>query len=222
MLKFLFSLLVFTIVNNAWGSSFERYLNQHAQSGDLIFQSSLSSQSEALQEGSGSHITHVGVLFKEAGKWNVYEAVQPVKITPIKRFIKNGKEERVTIKRVKKNFVDLSDLRNQNLLKESLKKYLGLNYDIYFEWSDDKIYCSEFVYKGFINAFNKSPGTMQEIREFNLDGPYIKDLVLKRYGSINKELNLNEKIVSPLSMYNDKNLKFILDSKYLKESRQSL
>ena len=34
------------------------------------------------------------------------------------------------------------------------RKYLGRDYDLRFEWSDDKIYCSELVWKIYKEAFN--------------------------------------------------------------------
>ena len=47
------------------------------------------------------------------------------------------------------------------------KKYLGLPYDIYFELDDEKIYCSELVYKSFKDATHENLGKLIKLRDLN-------------------------------------------------------
>ena len=49
------------------------------QDGDIIFQSSNSPLSIAIQLATKSKYSHCGIIFKEKGAWYVYEAVQPVR-----------------------------------------------------------------------------------------------------------------------------------------------
>ena len=49
--------------------------------GDLIFQTSLSEQSKAIQLATKSKYSHCGLIYKEGNDFVVFEAVQPVKKT---------------------------------------------------------------------------------------------------------------------------------------------
>jgi hypothetical protein len=51
------------------------------KNGDIIFQTSLSQQSKAIQLATNSKYSHCGIIYKDNGQFYVYEAVQPVKIT---------------------------------------------------------------------------------------------------------------------------------------------
>ena len=46
-------------------------------------------------------------------------------------------------------------------------KYLGLPYDIYFELDDEKIYCSELIYKSFKDATNEELGNLIKLKDLN-------------------------------------------------------
>ena len=59
--------------------------------GDLIFQTSLSGQSRAIQEATGSKYSHCGIIYRDGCDYFVYEAVQPVKSTPLAQWIARGK-----------------------------------------------------------------------------------------------------------------------------------
>lgn len=53
--------------------------------GDLIFHTSLSAQSQAIQLATHSPYSHCGILYRNGKEWQVFEAVQPVKLTPLAR-----------------------------------------------------------------------------------------------------------------------------------------
>ena len=73
------------------------------QQGDIIFQTSLSSQSQAIQLATKSKYSHCGIVFIEGDKVYVYEAVQPVKKTLLSEWIKRGKNQHYVVKRLKKS-----------------------------------------------------------------------------------------------------------------------
>ena len=60
-------------------------LDTRLHEGDLIFHTSLSAQSQAIQLATHSPYSHCGLLYKTNGEWQVFEAVQPVKLTPLAR-----------------------------------------------------------------------------------------------------------------------------------------
>lgn len=173
------------------------------QTGDLIFQISQGSQSLAISEAQGSPYSHMGVIIEEAkNSWYVYEAVQPVKKTPIQDFVKRGKNYHVVVKRLNPDVVDMSSPLAQNTLVRQLIKFFNYDYDIFFQWSDDRIYCSELAYKAYLRAFNIEVGLPQEVGELNLDGPNIRKLIIERERRLGHPMNLNEPIITPVAIMN--------------------
>lgn len=57
--------------------------NDEIKNGDLIFQTSLSGQSKAIQLATNSKYSHCGIVYTDNGQFYVSEAIQPVKTTPI-------------------------------------------------------------------------------------------------------------------------------------------
>src|SRR5690606_34351957 len=51
--------------------------------GDIVFQTGVSDQCEAIKLATKSDYTHCGIIFKEGHEFFVYEAVQPVSSTPL-------------------------------------------------------------------------------------------------------------------------------------------
>ncbi|MBX3226527.1 MAG: hypothetical protein KIT84_32300 [Labilithrix sp.] len=118
------------------------------KAGDLVFHRSLSEQAGAIAYLTQSQLTHVGVVFKVAGAWNVYEAVGPVKITPLESWIGRGQGKKFAASRYK------SDLpaKTVKALFEAGKPFYGKPYDLLFTEGDDKIYCSELALKMYERA----------------------------------------------------------------------
>ncbi len=198
-------LLLLLSLNFSWGLDY-------LQNGDIAFQKSQTRQSKAIQEATDSEWTHMGIVFKRDNQWLVYEAVQPVSVTTLERFQQRSKNRHIIIKRIKKNFVNLEVVENQRRLYEELIKFHGLNYDFLFQWSDESIYCSELIWKGVFNAFHKSLGTVERFKDMNLDGPYVKQLIKERLEQTGQELDLNERIITPISIMNSQDLRTIYDS----------
>ena len=67
------------------------------QNGDVIFHTSLSSQSKLIQEATNSNLSHVGIIYMRDGKPYVFEAVGPVKITPLDEWIYQGKDNKYKV-----------------------------------------------------------------------------------------------------------------------------
>ncbi len=174
------------------------------QDGDIIFQVSQSPQSKAIHEASDSRWSHVGILLKEKGRWYVAEAVQPVRMTALSSFISRGKDQYYRVYRL-----PTLNAAKRSLLREEIGKFLGKSYDIYFEWSDDLIYCSELVYKVFLSAAEVEIGELQKFQDLKLDGPYAKELIRRRLKDTGRTLNLNEPIVTPASQLRDPDLVLI-------------
>jgi uncharacterized protein YycO len=57
------------------------------------------------------------------------------------------------------------------------------SYNIYFEWSDDNIYCSELVWKMYKEALGIEIGTLQELKEIDLTSDVVKNKMRELYGT---------------------------------------
>ena len=167
------------------------------QNGDLIFHTSMSGQSRAIQIASNSRYSHVGIVYQEGEEFFVYEAVQPIKLTPLDDFIKRGKNGHYVLKRVKESVADLSSGKIAEM-KKAGKKYMGKNYDLQFLWSDDKIYCSELVWKIYKEVFDIEIGKLQQIKDFDLSDPVVQKKVKERYGT---NVPMEEPIITPDRMF---------------------
>lgn len=166
------------------------------QDGDIIFQRSFSSQSDAISLSTHSPYTHCGVVISESGKWVVYHATQPVSKTPLKDWIASGDGGKYVIKRLK----EPAQLSKESLqkLRTYLNRQLGKKYDFLFAWSDDKIYCSELVWKAYWNGCGIKLATPKKIGDFDLTSKIVKVKLQEKYGS---NVPLNETVVAPSTVF---------------------
>ena len=175
---------------------------QKFQNGDIIFQTSTSAQSKAIQIATKSKYSHMGIIYKIKNEFFVYEAVQPVKLTPLKEWINRGENKHYVIKRLK----NADKILTQEVLvkmKKAGEKYKGKNYDLYFEWSDDKIYCSELVWKIYKEATGLEIGKLEKLSSFNLTDKIVQQEIKERYGN---KVPMNETVISPVAMFNSDKL----------------
>ncbi len=170
--------------------------------GDIIFQTSLSAQSQAIQLATDSKYSHCGLVFFHNNKWQVLEAIQPVKYTDIEKWIQRGRNAEFVIKRAK---IKLNSSQ-QKALKTQAESYLAKNYDLAFEWSDKKIYCSELVWKVYKFAVQIEIGNLQKLSDFDLSHPAVKKKMRERYG---KDLPLNEVVISPQAVFESDKLEVV-------------
>ncbi len=59
-------------------------------------------------------------------------------------------------------------------IKQEGEKFKGKNYDLTFEWSDDKIYCSELIWKIYQRATGIEIGKLQKLGDFDLTNEAVK------------------------------------------------
>lgn len=176
------------------------------QNGDIIFQTSKSSQSKAIQLATNSEYSHMGIIYEKDNKLFVYEAIQPVKLTPLDEWIKRGEDGHFVLKRIKDS--------KKILTKETLAKmmeigqqYENKDYDIYFEWSDDRIYCSELVWKIYKQATGIEIGELEQLKDFDLTNEIVKQKINERFGD---NIPMTEKVISPATMFDSDKLETVL------------
>lgn len=172
------------------------------QNGDIIFQTSTSSQSKAIQLATNSKHSHMGIIYENDGDLYVYEAVQPVKLTPLKAWINRGENSHFVVKRLK-NANEVLTPTVLTEMKQVGEQYNGKSYDIYFEWTDEKIYCSELVWKMYKEATGIEIGELEVLADFDLSNELVKTKMKERYG---ENIPLDEKVISPAAMYSSNKL----------------
>ena len=177
-------------------------LEQKVKNGDIIFQTSKSRQSKAIQLATGSRYSHMGIIYENDGQFFVYEAVQPVKLTPLTEWINRGENGHYVIKRLENADQVLTNL-TLTKMKQIGEQFKGKSYDIYFEWSDDRIYCSELVWKIYKQATNIEIGKLEQLSDFDLSNEIVKAKMKERYGS---NIPMDEKVISPAAMFNSDKL----------------
>jgi len=178
------------------------------QNGDIIFQSSQSKQCEAVKIVTNSRFSHCGIIFIENGKTYVYEAVQPVKMTLLEDWINQGKGAKYAVKRLKNSDKILTKEVLQKM-KTYAKSMNNKDYDLYFEWSDEKIYCSELVWKIYKKGANIELCSTKKLKDFNLDNPIVKNIMKERYGN---KIPYNEAVVAPSQLYESNLVETIFDN----------
>ena len=172
------------------------------RSGDIVFHTSRSSQSVAVQRATHSKYSHMGIVYVEGGKAFVYEAVQPVKRTALAEWTHRGDRGRFVAKRLRDADAVLTP-ENLERLRTEGKRYQGKDYDLYFEWSDDRMYCSELVWKMYQRALGIEIGRTQRLADFDLSDPAVQAKVLERWKG---SPPMDGIVISPAAMFESERL----------------
>ena len=167
------------------------------QDGDVVFHTSRSRQSLAIQRATGSRYSHMGLVFVRDGRPYVFEAVATVRYTPYEQWVQRGEGAHVAVKRLKdaRTTLNVAALAR---LRRAAARYEGRPYDLTFEWSDERIYCSELVWKMFHEALSLDVGALQKLSEFDLTDPVVKAKIEERYHG---RPPLGETVISPQAMF---------------------
>jgi len=165
--------------------------------GDIIFHTSRSAQSVAVQRATGSRYSHMGIVLLRDGKPYVFEAVSTVRYTPLAQWTARGNGGHYVVKRLR----DADKLLTPGAvarLHARTADFAGRPYDLTFEWSDGRIYCSELVWKLYQRALGVRIGELQKIRTFNLADPAVRAKMRERYGD---KVPMDEPVISPVAMF---------------------
>jgi hypothetical protein len=173
--------------------------------GDIVFHTSRSAQSAAIQRVTGSKYSHMGLVLFRDGKPFVFEAVATVKWTPLAGWLARGEGGRYVVKRLKRPAGALS-AEELGKLRAAAAAFAGKPYDLTFEWSDARIYCSELVWKVYQRGLGVELGRPQRLRDFRLDDPLVRAKLRERYGAA---VPLDEPVVAPGAMFDSELLETI-------------
>lgn len=162
--------------------------------GDIVFHTSRSAQSLAIQRATHSPYSHMGIVLFRDGRPFVFEAIATVRYTPLERWTARGAGGLHVVRRLKQPLTAAQAAK----LRTSAARYAGKPYDLFFEWSDDRIYCSELVWKMYRDALGIEIGEKQKLRDFDLTDATVRAKLRERYGnSIPRE----EPVISPAAIF---------------------
>ncbi|MFB1480226.1 YiiX/YebB-like N1pC/P60 family cysteine hydrolase [Corallococcus sp. RDP092CA] len=166
------------------------------RTGDVVFQTSGSRQSKAIQAATHSPLSHVGLVEVTPEGVFVVEAVQPVKRTPFAQWRARGVKGRLLVMRPQ----GVDDAARARAVAEA-KRHLGKPYDALFGWGDEAMYCSELVRKAYAAGAGVEYGKLERLGALDVAG--LKQELAERYrGPVPLDLEL----VTPASLAADARL----------------
>jgi hypothetical protein len=136
----------------------------------------------------------MGIIFIRDGQPYVLEAVTTVRYTPLRAWIGRGVSGSFVVKRLGAGL----DAQQVDRLRTTAQTFLGRPYDLTFEWSDTRMYCSELVWKIYDRALGVNLGDLQRLRDFDLSNPAVSAKIKERYGTA---IPLDEPVISPAAMF---------------------
>jgi hypothetical protein len=164
--------------------------------GDIVFQSLPPNPLVNAIEGiTQSPFSHCGIVYlDEDGKWSVYESLGTVHSTPLSKWMLRGSNSGVSVYRPAFKPDEI------NRMLAAAFKFNGLKYDVKYEMDDDKIYCSELVYKAFKNGIGIEIGKLEKLGDLNWKD-YEKTIVKYENGPV----PLDRLMITPVGLTRDQN-----------------
>ncbi len=170
--------------------------------GDIVFQSlPLNPLVEAIEGITASRYSHCGLVDEIDGWWVVVESLGIVHATPLGEWMNRGDGSGVAVYRY--GFAGAEATR----VMVAAHAFDGRKYDIQYELDDEKIYCSELVYKAFSNGLQIKLGTLERLGDLHWQG-YEKTIEHFAQGPP----PLDRLMITPVSLTRDARLSLVYDS----------
>lgn len=171
--------------------------------GDLYFQSlPRNAVVNAIEGASESPYSHCGILVRKVDEWFVLEAIGPVMETPLAKWIKQARDKHYNVFRL-----EAEHKGKIPAFIKAARKYMGRPYDIRYRMDDEKIYCSELIFKGYRDATGESLGKL--VKFGDLKWVRHTPVILAIEGSI----PLNRIMITPRHLSEAKQLEKVFSSK---------
>ena len=158
------------------------------RAGDILFQSLPHNPLiDAIEGATDSPYSHCGIVVEGANGWAVLEAIGPVREIPLKRWLgqgRGGTHDAYRLRPQHRKYIDKT-------IREA-RKFLGRPYDIQYHFDDEKIYCSELIYKAFKAATEgQELGEVKRLGELNWK-PFAATII-----AIDGGLPLERRMITP-------------------------
>ena len=163
------------------------------KSGDIVFQELAGGQNLAVRLVTGSRYTHCGIVMERDGELAVYETISNVGWKPLAAWQARGVDGHYVVMRLKDD---------RALTREALEAMLqsgtaleGKPYDLWFQWSDSHIYCSELVWKMYMRGAGIELAALRPFKAYdNVKHPEVQRLADERYPGV---IPWDEEAVAP-------------------------
>ncbi|MBS0261358.1 MAG: hypothetical protein JSS02_05325 [Planctomycetes bacterium] len=163
------------------------------QNGDVVFQHLTGKLGAVITDVTDSPFNHCGMIVYKKGEPCVIEAIGPVRYVPLKKWLQQGDLGNFAQYRLK-------SITEKQIAKtvQAAEEFLDLPYDLQYELDDDKIYCSELIYKAYSRGARIEVGAKTPLRElqWKRHEQFIRTLA-------GGELPLDRKLVTPASIASD-------------------
>jgi uncharacterized protein YycO len=186
------------------------YTSNNFKPGDIVFMTDNSAQGQAVKLATHSEYSHVGVILQNDNELYLYEAVQPVRRVKMSDWVRIADPHTYVVKRLTNDSLTALQLSKMNT--EAIK-HLGKPYDPWFGWSDENIYCSEYVWKIYFNATGIELCKPKPLKSYDLSHPLVIKIMHQRYDSIPYE----EPMVAPSDIFSSEKLGIVTNGKLLKK-----
>ncbi len=150
--------------------------------GDIVFQTSKSTQSKYIILATKSQWSHCGIIIEKPDGLYVLEAITTVSLTPYQQWGERGRGKRVGMKRY-----------TEEPIKIKYSKYLGKRYDKVFKFGNNQWYCSELVYDIYKRQLGVELCEPRPVSDYVIGG---LDKILTKRG-----IDKNQLVVAPSDLY---------------------
>ena len=177
------------------------------EEGDVIFQPSLSPQSLAIQKATHSVYSHVGLVTFRDGKPYVLEAEATVRATALAEWLQRGDGGHYVVRRL----IDahqVLDAASVAELRKQMRRFEGKAYDSTFEWSDERLYAAELVWKVYERALGIRLCEPQQLRDLDISVPEVEAKLVERFG---EHVPLDEPVVSAQRIFESTRLETVAE-----------
>jgi uncharacterized protein YycO len=172
--------------------------------GDIIFQSFPDGAlARAIEGVTQSNYSHCGIVTRRGDVWTVLEAIGPVKETPLAFWIMRARDQSFDVYRLKSKYS-----RQIPEFVAKARAYEGRPYDIRYEFDDEKMYCSELVFKAFLESTGEQLGEVVSLGQLQWEG--YEDFIR---GITGGELPLERKMITPWHLSRAKQLQLVYQSR---------
>ncbi len=170
--------------------------------GDVVFLVSPSPQSDPILLATRSRYGHVGMILRHKGELMFFEAVSPVKYTPLNSWIRTQEGKHFVVKRLE-HAAGLLTSRNLSRMESLASTMEGKPYDSWYNWSDEKFYCSELVWKIFQRILNVKLCDLRRMKDYDLTSPDVQRKLRERFP---EGIPLEQMVVSPQDLFESPSL----------------
>ena len=177
--------------------------------GDVVFLVSTTPHTDPVLLATKSRIGHVGMILRHNGELMFYEAVSPVKYTPLEAWKKKQEGKQFTVKRLTRAESVLTAW-NLARLDSLASTFEGKPYDSWYGWSDEKLYCSELVWKLYDRILGIDLCPLRKLKEYDLTPPEVEKKLKERFPN---GAPLEETVVAPEDLYQSRLLTTVFEQR---------